>query len=351
MCQQKNKWRWFGFNYWGRRPLRTVPPHIWSRVVEQNAGKSVTSVSLVKSSWANLFRVGGTEQRKYDIPPLGRMRLHKLCYLQIVICWQGLCHDTLLTCLLHLPQPLSAGLRSAGGRWSSGSQCGQSASGRNKLGPPGSDISRVLWGRPGHSFLRRFWLLHCDYFTTALPWRSGLYKWNVVIEEKVQIGSSWKWSLVSGRRFLFRLCSQTGVWSFKGENHTSVTSGLGDPLTFSLRAAVWVTHYKTERSVHHFQHGSRPMGSKNTTLSVKPCTVIGSRPSSPHPHKLGSNQTADVAEWETKQETRFGPKRWKQKHSWEQWWLSGFSGEEASSSPPVWGPPDVQGPVTVGSNV
>lgn len=82
----------------------------------------------------------------------------------------------------------------------------------------------------------------------ALPFRSRLYKWNVVIEEKVQIGSSCKWSLVSGRRFLFRLCSQTGVWSFKGENHTSVTSGLSDPLTFSPRAGVWVTHYKTELS-------------------------------------------------------------------------------------------------------
>lgn len=82
----------------------------------------------------------------------------------------------------------------------------------------------------------------------ALPLRSRWYKWNVVIEEKVQIGSSCKWSLVSGRRFLFRLCSQTGVWSFKGENHTSVTSGLSDPLTFSLRAGVWVTHYKTELS-------------------------------------------------------------------------------------------------------
>lgn len=47
---------------------------------------------------------------------------------------------------------------------------------------------------------------------------------------------------------LFRLCSQTGVWSFKGENHTSVTSGLSDPLTFSPRAGLWVTHYKTELS-------------------------------------------------------------------------------------------------------
>lgn len=151
----------------------------------------------------------------------------------------------------------------------------------------------------------------------ALPWRSGLDKWNVVIEETVQIGSSWKWSLASGRRFLFRLCSQTGVWSFKGENHTSVTSGLGDPLTFSLRAAVWVTHYKTELSVHHFQHGSRPLGSKNTTLWVKPCTVIDSRPSSPHLHKLGTNRTAAAVKGETKQEARVGPptEGWKQQHS------------------------------------
>lgn len=29
------------------------------------------------------------------------------CYLQIVICWQGLCHDTLLTYLLHLLQSCS----------------------------------------------------------------------------------------------------------------------------------------------------------------------------------------------------------------------------------------------------
>lgn len=255
-------------------------------------------------------------------------------------------------------------------RSSSGSRCGQSASGRNKISPPDSDISRVLWGRPGRSCLRRFWLLHCDFFTTspvpALPWRSGLYKWNVVIEEKVQIGSSWKWSLVSGRRFLFRLCSQTGVWSFKGENHTSVTSGLGDPLTFSLRAAVWVTHYKTELSVHHFQHGSRPLGSKNTTLSVKPCTGIDSPPSSPRLHKLGSNQTADVVKWETKQGTGFGPptKRLKQQQCSEQWWLSCLKanlvlfvlgrrflgvGDKWNwcHGPPLWGPPDVQGPVKV----
>lgn len=198
------------------------------------------------------------------------------CYLQIVICWQGLCHDASLTCLLHLLQrsSLSAGLGSAAARSSSGPRRGESASGRTKLSPPDSDISRVLWGRPGRSFPRRFWLLHCDYFTTspvpALPWRSGLYKWNVVIEEKVQIGSSWKWSLVSGRRFLFRLCSQTGVWSFKGENHTSVTSGLGDPLTFSLRAAVWVTHYKTELPVHRFQHGSRPLGPKTQLYGLNP---------------------------------------------------------------------------------
>lgn len=37
-------------------------------------------------------------------PALGHTCLHKLCYLQIVICWQGLCHDTLLTYLLHLQQ-------------------------------------------------------------------------------------------------------------------------------------------------------------------------------------------------------------------------------------------------------
>lgn len=57
--------------------------------------------------------------RKYDIPAASHRGLHKLCYLQIVICWQGLCHDTLLTYLLHLQQQsraaalFSAGLKSA----------------------------------------------------------------------------------------------------------------------------------------------------------------------------------------------------------------------------------------------
>lgn len=46
--------------------------------------------------------------RKYDIPAVSRRGLHKLCYLQIVICWQGLCHDTLLTYLLHLLQESTA---------------------------------------------------------------------------------------------------------------------------------------------------------------------------------------------------------------------------------------------------
>lgn len=117
---------------------------------------------------------------------------------------------------------------------------------------PQTAIFRVWWKHPGHVLLPCFWFLLCDLYNAAcpaaLPFRSRLYKWNGVIEEKVQIGSSCKWSLVSGRRFLFRLCSQTGVWSFKGENHTSVTSGLSDPLTFSPRAGVWVTHYKTELS-------------------------------------------------------------------------------------------------------
>lgn len=166
--------------------------------------------------------------RKYDIGAVGGGGLHKLCYLQIVICWQGLCHDTLLTYLLHLLQES----RAAASNLLQPAHClllfhsyqHQHAPGcdvqtltfppddvalleRNKY-VPGRFIFHVLLTLPGRH--DRLFLPAADSFDFTvllprrLPLRSDLGKWNVVIEEKVQIGSGCKWSLVSGRRFLFR---------------------------------------------------------------------------------------------------------------------------------------------------
>lgn len=152
--------------------------------------------------------------------------------LQIVICWQGLCHDTTHLSLQSAvgEQPLfffpslslSDGLKSA-----AASTLSPSA-----LTPPSASsldvinkCSRSRWQRLLDSeystfdkLPSRLFLLSCQLlrFVVFLPppafgrdaWRwdqtwSRGGKWNVVIEEKVQIGSSCKWSLVSGGRFLF----------------------------------------------------------------------------------------------------------------------------------------------------
>lgn len=172
--------------------------------------------------------------RKYDIPAVSHRGLHKLCYLQIVICWQGLCHDTLLTYLLHLLQESRA---AAFFCWPqiccslhivsfcftlinintlldvlykhSHFPCGVALLERNKISPQGVYIPHLINSSrpPWSSFPPSCWFLYFDFtmlLPSHLPLRSDLGKWNVVIEEKVQIGSGCKWSLVSGRRFLFR---------------------------------------------------------------------------------------------------------------------------------------------------
>lgn len=156
--------------------------------------------------------------------PASRMRLHKLCYLQIVICWQGLCHDTLLTYLLHLLQSCSLfPLQPAHClllllTCQHQQQC--ILDGLYRL------FAFLLWWSkisPTDSLIFHVWpyelIQNVFPFAAAgscivifllcvssgrMPFTSDLGKWNVVIEEKVQIGSGCKWSLVSGRRFPFR---------------------------------------------------------------------------------------------------------------------------------------------------
>lgn len=55
----------------------------------------------------------------------------------------------------------------------------------------------------------------------------------------------------------------------KGENHTSVTSGLSDPLTFSPGAGVWVTDYKTALSGPSHSH----MAASHMCLTAKCLTA------------------------------------------------------------------------------
>lgn len=166
--------------------------------------------------------------------------------------------------------PLSAGLRSAAASTLSPSVSPLSTSTRswicflhkrsrlpcgirNKKPSPDSVYStshslfRPVFSSPPLVPVIWFWLLLLFFFLTMLlprrlPLRSDLGKWNVVIEEKVQIGSGCKWSLVSGRR----LCSQTGVWSFKGEKVLHQVSAILWLLAPGAR--VWVTDYKTALS-------------------------------------------------------------------------------------------------------
>lgn len=143
--------------------------------------------------------------------------------LQIVICWQGLCHDTTH---LSLPSPagelqlffLSDGLKSAATSTLSPSAFTSSAASswtwlRNahisvdtKVRPWTVNIPRLI-NSPARLFLLSCRLLSFvvlpAFSRDACLWDETWGKWNVVIEEKVQIGSSCKWSLVSGGRFLF----------------------------------------------------------------------------------------------------------------------------------------------------
>ena len=128
-------------------------------------------------------------------------------------------------------QPLSAGLKSAAASTLSPSVLLLSTSTRSWMGfyqhshfpcwccslsqkqskSPGQCIFHILLSDPGQhdrlfssQFLAPVFWIFTVLLPRRLPLRSDLGKWNVVIEEKVQIGSGCKWSLVSGRRFLFR---------------------------------------------------------------------------------------------------------------------------------------------------
>lgn len=161
----------------------------------------------------------GVMQRKYDIAVLGHRGLHKLFADSYLLTRSLPWHST------HLSPPSPAGeqqlfsavastlsllyllLSPSTRSW----MCFTNAhifrpSCRDKPGPWTLNIP-LFMNSPKASFPSQLSAPAFCSFTTLqprrLPLRSGSGKWNVVIEEKVQIGSGCKWSLVSGRRFLF----------------------------------------------------------------------------------------------------------------------------------------------------
>lgn len=179
-----------------------------------------TQQSVITSSWS-VCQDSQVVQRKYDIPALSHGGLHKLLFADSYLLTRSLpWHYSPVYC--RTAEQLSAGLRSAAASTSSPFGLLLSASARSWICTTDSHMSPLRCRNkisPQAVYIPRSELRHavlsalpsapvfCHFARSLprhLPLRSDLGKWNVVIEEKVQIGSSCKWSLVSGRRFLFR---------------------------------------------------------------------------------------------------------------------------------------------------